>query len=455
MIFFVNESEGNDGFNGEEITTARDAGLWKIPALFGVVASIVLTLTDASGLPKTDAVERILAWDTRALFEKPNIHATRARPAKGMRSFFYEGVSYKGNLTWVFAYCALPEGKVPAGGWPAMVCVHGGGGTAYPEWVKHWNKEGYAAITMDLEGHFPGGNSHDIEGKFPAGMRHLNSGPSRMDWFGDRALPDREQWFYHAVADVVRANSLIRSLPDINPKKVGLTGISWGGTIVSAVAGIDPRFALVIPVYGGGFIHRSDNDGLAQWFPPKNMTEGQYQDYRAKWDPSVHLPHARMPMLWVSSVADPVFQVNIFAKSAQVAGGASTLCLRPWMIHGHGNGWNDAPEILQFANSIMRQGASLPKLQRPEIKPHSRIVHTQYAGRDKITEAWVYFTTSGGKWKSRKWNFIQCETGDKELVSLKPLPGETTAFMVYVFRDKGGYRDNHAASALVELQELN
>ena len=24
-------------------------------------------------------------------------------------------------------------------------------------------------------------------------------------WFGDIALPDKEQWFYHAVADVIRA----------------------------------------------------------------------------------------------------------------------------------------------------------------------------------------------------------------------------------------------------------
>ena len=398
-------------------------------------------------------VERLLAWDIKGLFEKPKVHETKERRAKGMRSFFYEGANYKGKPTWVFAYYAAPEGKAPDGGWPSVVCAHGGGGTAYPEWVRFWNKKGYAAIAMDLEGHLPGGKSHQVEGNFPTGVGHPQAGPSRIDWFGDRGLPDQEQWFYHAVADVVRANSLVRSFPEINPEKIGLTGISWGGTVASSVAGVDTRFAFAIPVYGGGYIHESDNEGLAQWFPPKNMTADQFRAYRSKWDPSAHLPHARMPMLWVTSVADPVFQIDIFAKSSQTAAGDSRLCMRPWMVHGHGNGWNDAPEIVQFADSIVKGGPVLPKLHRPETKPDTRIVHTKYEGKGKFTEAWIYFTTSGGKWKNRKWHFIQCSIGEQELISQKALPRNTTAFLVYVFRDKGGYRDNHAASHLVEFKK--
>ncbi|MEK6239050.1 MAG: hypothetical protein N2C14_30410, partial [Planctomycetales bacterium] len=69
-----------------------------------------------------------------------------------------------------------------------------------------------------------------------------------------------------------------------------------------------------------------------------------------------------------------------------------------------------------------------------------------------ITEAWVYLTTSKGSWKSRKWRFIQCTIGDKELVAQKPLPHGTTAYMVYVFRDVGGRRSNHAAAELIEVK---
>jgi len=389
-------------------------------------------------------------WDEAALMKAPVVHPTEERPAKGLRAFFYEGASYKGQPTWVFAYYSAPAGEPPAGGWPAVVCAHGGGGTAYPGWVRSWNSRGYAAIAMDLEGHLPGGKDHGIEGGSPVGAAHPNAGPARIDWFGDRDLPDTEQWFYHAVADVMRANSLLRSFPEINPQKIGLTGISWGGTIVSAVAGLDSRFAFVIPVYGGGFIHESDNPGLAQWFPPKNMTPEQFRDYGTKWDPSAHLPKAKMPMLWVTGVADPVFQVNIVAKSARTAAGPSSLCLRPFLAHGHGNGWEDAPEIYTFADSVVKGGPPLPKLGKPEAAPDTGIVQVSYTSG--FSEAWVYFTTSAGLWKDRKWNFIRCNIAEGALVSQQRIPPATTAYFVYGFKAEGGGRSNHAASELVVLK---
>jgi len=399
----------------------------------------------ASAGPKP--ANREIPWDVSALSKTPKLHPATERPAKGMRSLFYEGAAYKGNPTWVFAYLATPKGAPPKGGWPAVVCAHGGGGTAYPEWVKKWNQHGYAAIAMDLEGHLPGGNAHHVEGNFPTGRGHKNAGPARVDWFGDRDLPDNEQWFYHAVADVIRANSLLRSSRAINPEKIGLTGISWGGTVVSTVAGIDPRFAFVVPVYGAGFIHESDNPGLAQWFPPKNMTANQFRDYRTKWDPSAHLPYAKMPMLFVTSVADPVFQIDIFAKSVKATGGRGALCVRPWMIHAHGSGWDDACEIWNFADSIVRNGPPLPKFERPQINPKTGMVHTKYKG--DITEAWVYLTTSGGKWKDRKWQFIECTVGHREVVARQRLPQGTTAFLVYGFRVVQGQRSNHAGSEVI------
>jgi dienelactone hydrolase len=418
------------------------------------LVALAALLSPAATLAQSDPpapVKRAVPWDMAALSKVPKAHPASQRPAKGMKSFFYEGANYKGKPTWVFAYYAAPKGPVPPGGWPAVVCAHGGGGTAYPEWVRFWNGHGYAAIAMDLEGHLPGGNSHQVEGNFPTGVGHPNAGPARKDYFGDRDLPDNEQWFFHAVADVIRAHSLLRSNPKINPRKIGLTGISWGGTVVSTVAGVDPRFAFVIPVYGGGFIHESDNPGLAQWFPPTNMTDRQFRDYRTKWDPSAHLPHAKMPMLWVSSVADPVFQVDIFSRSAQAAAGPSILCLRPWMIHAHGSGWNDACEIWAFADSIVKGGPPLPRLARPEVDRKTRIVHTRCKG--SFTEAWLYFTTAGGVMKNRKWHFIQCNIGKGRLVARKPLPEGTTAFLVYVFKvGQGGHRSNHSASELVVLK---
>jgi len=190
----------------------------------GLLLSGCLGVANSQTAAAVKSAKRMLAWDTASLFAVPKVHATGECPAPGMRGFFYEGADYKGKATWVFAYYAAPEGKVPAGGWPAVVCAHGGGGTAYPDWVKQWNDRGYAAVSMDLEGHLPDKRGHE------------NAGPARRNWFSDIGLPDKEQWFYHAFADSIVKNSppLPKfERPEINPK-TGMVHTKWTGDITEA-----------------------------------------------------------------------------------------------------------------------------------------------------------------------------------------------------------------------------
>jgi lysophospholipase L1-like esterase/dienelactone hydrolase len=371
------------------------------PLLAEMMISAVVPVRSAD----TNKPARVMVWDVPALSKTPKIHETKDCPAPGMRAFFYEGADYKGKPTWVFAYYSAPEGKPPAGGWPAAVCSHGGGGTAYPDWVKTWNEHGYAAISMDQEGHLPDGKAHE------------NAGPARISWFGDIKLPDQEQWFYQAVADVIRANSLLRSFPEINPDKIGLTGISWGGTIVSSVAGVDSRFAFVVPVYGCGFVQNYGG----------GMTGDDLRNYLTKWDPSIHLPYAKMPMLWMTGFDDPVFPIDIFERSACLAAGPSTRCYRGHMLHGHGVGWKK-PELYVFADSIVKGTQPLPSLGRPEMDPKTRLVRTKTTG--KLVGASLYYTTDGGQWKGKYWTNIPCDVRDGEAISRKPLPECVKAYNV-------------------------
>ncbi|MHB8902992.1 MAG: hypothetical protein ACYC6Y_29885, partial [Thermoguttaceae bacterium] len=74
---------------------------------------------------------------------------------KGLvREVYYEGEPLEGKPTRVFGYYGCPENA--AGPLPGMVLVHGGGGTAFPEWAELWAKRGYAALAMDLAGCGPG-----------------------------------------------------------------------------------------------------------------------------------------------------------------------------------------------------------------------------------------------------------------------------------------------------------
>jgi len=398
----------------------------------GFVGLFVLTISAVAPAWSADAKpgKRVVPWDVSSLEQVPKIHPARECNVPGMRSFFYEGAKYKDRPTWVFAYYAAPKGKPPEGGWPAVVCAHGGGGTAYPEWVKKWNEHGYAAVSMDLEGHLPDRRSHK------------NAGPARQNWFSDIGLPDNEQWFYHAVADVMRANSLLRSFKEINPKKIGLTGISWGGTIAATAAGVDPRWAFVVPVYGYGFLHESDNEGLTQWFRPEAMSAEQFRQYRTKWDPSAHLPYAKMPMYWINGSNDGTFPMDIFQRSALAAGGTSTLHVRFRYLHGHEPGWR-RPEIYVFADTIVRGRKPLPTAARPELDEKTRRVWTKTTG--EIPRAALCYTLQGGKWQRRYWENAACEFGKNEISSR--LPEGATVFYFNV-------KDEHGNLVSTEFVEL-
>src|SRR4051794_38754470 len=152
-------------------------------------------------------------WDVESLKKPPKV----TDPGKGpLRAIYYEGEPYKGKPTRVFAYLGVPEKR--QGKLPAVVLVHGGGGTAFREWVELWQKRGYVALAMDLAG------------VGPDGKRLPDGGPGQSDadkFYFEGGVKDF--WTYHAVASVLRGVSLLASLPEVDPKRIGVTGISWGG----------------------------------------------------------------------------------------------------------------------------------------------------------------------------------------------------------------------------------
>jgi alpha-beta hydrolase superfamily lysophospholipase len=132
-------------------------------------------------------------------------------------SLYYEGLWYKDKPTRVFAYYASPAtlgAETATGrGFPGVVLVHGGGGTAFKEWAELWAKRGYAAIAMDLAG------------CGPDRKRLADGGPGQSDEekFGAIDQPAEDQWTYQAVANVILAHSLLRvskrSMPDAPPSR--------------------------------------------------------------------------------------------------------------------------------------------------------------------------------------------------------------------------------------------
>ncbi|MEP6667634.1 MAG: acetylxylan esterase [Chthoniobacter sp.] len=345
-------------------------------------------------------------WDMAALGQAPKTYPADPIRADGLKGIFFEGLPYHGKPTRVFAWLGLPkveQGKKV----PGIVLVHGGGGTAFEKWTQLWVDRGYAAIAIDTSGAIP---LHTIDGK--KWQHHDAGGPPGWGGWDQMNEAREDQWTYHAVADGVLADSLLRSLPQVDPERIGVTGISWGGYLTSMLAGVDQRFKFAVPVYGCGFTNEHGFAHNVEALGPEGAAR-----WMRWWDPSSYLAHATMPMLWVDGTNDFAYTMNAWQKSYRLPKSPHTLCLRPRMSHGHESGW--APkEIATFADSIVNGGDPLPKITGQSRK--GRAVTATFTSVHPIAKAELHFTKATGPWQQRLWEVAPATFADGKVTAELP-----------------------------------
>lgn len=326
-------------------------------------------------------------WNFEALSRAPKSAPAEGFEVEGLRAIWYDGVPHQGKPTRVFAWYGAPkvEGKVPA-----MVLVHGGGGTAFSDWVKLWVSRGYAALAMDLCGCVP------RKGK-TGWDRHEAGGPPGWGGFNQIDDADADQWTYHAVSAVILGHSLLRSFREVDAEKIGITGISWGGYLTCIVASVDTRFKFAAPVYGCGFL--GDNSTWLGTF--EKMGQEKAGKWLGLWDPSRHLKSAKMPFLWVNGTNDFAYPLDSYQKSYRLPPGERTLAIRIRMAHAHGGPGEKPEEIHAFANAIFKGGPPLAKITGQGEEKGA--AWATFTSTSTVEKAELCFTKDTGKWQARKW----------------------------------------------------
>lgn len=365
-----------------------------------------------------------MPWNRAELFTAPKTFEAVQNGEPGVKTVMYEGMAYKGKPTRVFAYYGAPA-RTGQEKFPAMVLIHGGGGTAFAEWVRLWNQRGYAAIAMDTSGTRPklatGGKTWN-----PDRTRDEFSGPAGWGDFDNVDLDPKDQWSYHAVAAAIRAHSLLRTFPEVDIKRVGVTGISWGGYLTSIVSGIDTRFRFAAPVYGCGYLGE-DSAWLKNFEKLGPVRAKRWLDL---WDPSVYLVSAKLPMLWVNGTNDFAYPPGSWQKSHQLTKGPKTLAVRVRMPHGHPQGALPE-EIHAFANTILRKGPKPAKITAKGSGDAGAWV--KFSGT--VATAELNFTKDRGRWQERKWESIPAAISAGRASAV--VPGGATAYYLNLFDAQG------------------
>jgi len=355
-------------------------------------------------------------WDLATLSEPPDYEWFDQKSP--VSSLYYKGENYKDRPTRVFAYYASPatlEAK-SAGEktFPAVVLVHGGGGTAFKEWAKLWAKRGYAAIAMDLAG------------CGPERKRLSNGGPGQSDKekFGAIDHPSQDQWTYHAVANVILAHSLIRSFKQVDASRTAVTGISWGGYLTCIVAGLDDRFKAAVPVYGCGFLHEN-SVWLSQF---AKMTPQQKDNWVQLWDPSMYVGSAAMPVFFVNGTNDFAYPLDSYSKTCGLVRGRRNFRITVNMPHGHQQGW--APkEIGLFVDQYLKGGIPLATVAKPQLT-NGRL-RARVKSKTAPISANLYYTTGTVPVNTLDWESVPLRIEGKFIISPRP-PDEATIWFLTV-----------------------
>ncbi|HYE19964.1 MAG TPA: prolyl oligopeptidase family serine peptidase [Tepidisphaeraceae bacterium] len=359
----------------------------------------------------------------------------KSTPAEGftpvdarIRAVWIDAKPLAGKPTRAFAWIGLPKIE-PGKKIPGMVLVHGGGGTAFDTWVKLWVDRGYAAIVVDTCGQVP-------KGTYGKWERNPQGGPPGWGGFDQADAKIEDQWPYHAVTAAVLSHSLLRAQVGVDPDRIGLTGISWGGYLTCLISGVDNRFKLAAPVYGCGFIDE------CTWSKKLTDMGDKGKLWLANWDPRYWLPASNLPTLWVTGTNDFAYPMGALQKSYRLPTGERTLCVRLRMKHGHGAAGEAPAEIAAFADAILKtgdaKGPGLPKVtgQGADKTPAGEVAWATFTSRTAVAKAELLYTPDAGPWQKRTWVAIPATVGDDYRVTAK-VPAAAKVYYLNLIDEHG------------------
>jgi len=356
-------------------------------------------------------------WNVAGLRQTP-AHTWGARTGL-VQEVYYTGEPFRGRPTRVFAYLGRPnQGKGP---FPALLLVHGGGGKAFRDWAEHWAQRRYVALALDTAGNGPSGPLPD-------------GGPDQSDQAKFRDFTEaevREMWTYHAVAAIIRGHGLLTSLPEVDRRRIGITGISWGGYLTCLAAGLDDDLRVAVPVYGCGFLH---HDSVWKESSLARMTA----EARARWvrhfDPSQYLANADCPILFLNGSNDFAYPLDSYQESYQLVSPrlrwVSIVLNLP-----HGHLWTFR-EVDAFIDRVLRGAQPLPRLGSLEVRGDTVSVSVKSA--TALRQAELNYTSDTGAWQKRKWQTAPAEVRPGKIVA--PLPRDRPLTFFLSVTDERGLR---------------
>ena len=298
-------------------------------------SALLMCVTACAALAGKPAPAEGQFWAMRALHAVPfEIQTLSSQVKDGIRNdeiYFTSERGAGGKPVRIYAYLAGPV--EPKGKIPAILMIHGGGGTADKAGAP-WMAGVFGAyvLSIDWSGIFPG---HERFSHFEAVMDpKLANQPTYV-------APDlSDAGMTHIGRACLRGIDLLLAQKEADPRHVLVMGGSWGGFLSLLTAGLDPRITTASGAFGGGAF-----EGAGSLCARDLYKAGVSPAQRAFWlehfDPIRVVGNIRRPVMYMTASNDRFFALACDVKTFEALPRGSVFAIGPNSDHTLGSGIDD------------------------------------------------------------------------------------------------------------------
>ena len=254
------------------------------------------------------------------------------------RALFYD-VPTKDEDRKVFAFISYPETKRPKNGYPAVLLIHGGNGTAFYEMSKLWSERGYVVIAPDYNNHY----AKDIN------LRIIENEKVNIRGYGSFNDYNTENpWAYFSCLSSMRAIDILYSDESVDKSKIYSCGVSWGGVVNLLLLSQEKRINAGSIIYSSAFLSDSE------WAHTKKVcgdfSEKEWEEYNEYIDPKNYIKKISCPVFFTAGTDDVAFTMENRRKTTELIDADKYFGYRLAFPHGNFIGFEQIETDLFFKN---------------------------------------------------------------------------------------------------------
>ncbi|MBI3861007.1 MAG: acetylxylan esterase [Planctomycetia bacterium] len=291
---------------------------------------------------------------------------------------------------------------------PGVLHVHGGGQTASLEWVKFWARRGYVCVSFDFCGPWQGRTAVTDWGPLKhANMEHAAGG------FQLRPTPRESSWYHWALVSR-RALTLLARHPRVDAERLGVFGISVGGSLTWMIAGFDRRVKAAVPIYGCGYNYDRRN---VEWGLP-GITD-DLALFQRVLSPEAHAPYVGCPTLFLNATNDfHGLMDRGFETLAAVKAPVRQAFTPRYNHHIEPQQGKNLPLWMDWH---LNGGAAWPKTPRLELTLDERGVVQATVAADQPETVDVHYALGDKRPQARFWRQVRPQPTERGLVAELPV----------------------------------